>query len=135
MPQSECDALRRATCLEVKIALGEYWQDTRKTFEMTAASTALWADMLEGWTPEQVRWALRQHMRDEPNRRPNPGHILQILKDAWGRKHADEVRAALAARQPAPSQPMTRERHEQVSAEMADLLGQFIRRVEPPREF
>lgn len=135
MQQSECDDLRRKTCLEVKIALGEYWQDTRRPFEMTAASTALWADMLEGWTPEQVRWAMRQHMRDDPNRRPNPGHILKILKDAWGKKHADEVRAFNAARHPAPAQPMTREQHEKVSAEMADLLRPFIRRIDPPREF
>ena len=36
--------------------------------------------------------------RDEnPDKRPNPGHIVRALKDAWGKRHADQVRAALAA--------------------------------------
>lgn len=110
--------------------LQEYWHDTKRSFEMGAASNALWADMLEGWTPEQVRWALRKHMAEEPSRRPNPGHILKILKKSWGEKQAAEMRRARNAAR-TTHESMTTERHAEVCSEteMAEILNAFIRRV------
>ena len=126
MSPQECADLRRQICLEVKIVLQEYWQDTRRGFEMGAAATALWADMLEGWTVDQVRWALRKHMTEDPNRRPNPGHIVAILKRSWGEKQAAELRRVREAEQP-NHKGMSRDRHAEVTAEMADKLKSFIK--------
>jgi len=87
-----------------------------------------WCDELEDWPVESVKAALRQWRRDNPSKKPNPGHILQLLNKAWGERNAPAVRAAIEAQQRARSEPMSRERHQQVSAEMAEMLGQFIRR-------
>lgn len=72
-----------------------------------------WADALEDWTQEQILYALRKWRNSNPSRKPNPGHILSILKELRGR--------AEAKRNPTP-QPQE-ETRDKVSAEVArDIL-------------
>jgi len=117
MPPHECVAHRAAICLEVEIVLKGYWQDKR-SFEMDAAVKAWWMDELEDWMPEQVRWAMRKWCRDNPDRRPNPGHILGMLKESWGKRHADQVRAAIASPVEPPKERVSPEAAKAIMAEV-----------------
>ena len=64
-----------------------------------------WADLLEEWPVDSADKALTQWVLDNPNKRPNPGHIVQILKAAWAKHNApviqqweeEQARARLAA--------------------------------------
>lgn len=117
MSQRECDDHRASICLEVEIVLKGYWQEKR-SFEMEAAVKAWWMDELENWTPDQVRWAMRNWCRDNPNRKPNPGHIIQLLKQAWGKRHAKQIRAALTPPEEPPKERISPERHAEIMAEV-----------------
>ena len=68
--------------------------------------------------------ALRKWRNENPSKRPNPGHIVQMLKDAWGRKHADQTRAALAPPVEPQKERISDERRRAILAE-ADLRDPF----------
>lgn len=70
-----------------------YWQ-TQLSPAMKSAVLADWADELEDWTREQVRWGLRRWRRNNPNKKPNPGHIAALLKQKWAAKVNDQLDAA-----------------------------------------
>lgn len=80
-----------------------YWQSMPPA-EIKTAMLADWADALEDWSHTQVLWALRKWRNDNPNKKPNPGHILQLLKDARGKAEAKRM----AVSKPAPA-PMVNE--------------------------
>ena len=82
---------------EVKIVLSAYFQP-HESDEIKAGQIAWWCDELQDWTQEQVVWALRKWNRDKPDRRPTPGHIVQIMKEARGRK----IAAQLPKQEPTP---------------------------------
>ena len=44
-------------------------------------------DALEDWHVDQVRAALRQWREEFPNKKPNPGHVLKLLKERRGRAY------------------------------------------------
>lgn len=74
-----------------------------------------WCDALEDWTQEQIVWGLRKWRNDNPNKRPNPGHILMLMKDARGRKIASQL----------PKQERKPDR-ERISADRASEIMQEI---------
>ena len=76
-----------------------------------------WCDTLQEWHPDSVLAALRKWRNENPSKRPNPGHIVQILKDAWGKRHADQVRAALAAPVEPQKERISDERRRAILAE------------------
>lgn len=57
----------------------------------------MWIEALEDWPLDQIRWGLRQWVMDNPSKRPNFGHISQLLKAKRG-----EVWAARQEAQPEP---------------------------------
>ena len=128
MSPQECAAHRARICLEVEIVLQCYWAPDRSE-SMSAAVKALWMDELEGWLPEQVQWAMRKWMREHPDRRPNPGHILAILSESWGKKHADQVRAAIAPPAEPPKQRISDEARARILAERGGLPAQVLKTV------
>ena len=84
-----------------------YWQSMPPE-QVKAGILADWCDVLEDWKQEQVGWALRQWRNENPNKKPNPGHILMMMKDARGKK----IAAGLPKQQLSPKE-------ERVSAEKA----------------
>lgn len=42
---------------------------------------ANWMDALEAFEPREIRAALRRWQSENPNKKPNPGHIEQMLRE------------------------------------------------------
>ena len=108
---------RRAIAGVVQVILNGYWRPDDSD-EMRAAILRDWCDTLENWKPESILAALRQWRDENPDKRPNPGHIVRALKDAWGKRHADQVRAALAPPVEQPKQRVGAQRAAEIMAEL-----------------
>lgn len=67
----------------MRVVLSSYFQPSESA-DVITAQLAWWADELQDWSREQVVWGLRKWNRDEPSKRPTPGHILSILKRQRG---------------------------------------------------
>ena len=85
------------------------------------------AELILGAKIPYVPYLVAQWRRENPSKKPNPGHILQILNKAWGERNADQVRAALST--PERREGMTPEEHAAVSAELAERFPGLIKRV------
>ena len=121
MPQHERTDHRRAIAGVVEVVLAGYWQPSEAE-ELRAAILRDWCDELENFDAKSVRAALRQWRQDSPSKRPNPGHILALLNDAWGRRNADQVRTAIAP-PPEPARDLpSPERRAEMAAEVARLF-------------
>lgn len=122
MPPQELEAHRTAISVLVDVTLDGYWRD-----EMGEAKRALiladWADELENWPVDSIKAALRQWRRENPSKKPNPGHILQILKKAWGERHVAQVREVVSALR--PPKPLNVPDLEDRKAICDDLAVQF----------
>ncbi len=117
MPPHELTERRLAIGQAVEVILHGYWQPSDSE-TLRAGVLRDWCDTLQDWSPDSVLAALRKWRNENPSKRPNPGHILQILKDAWGRRHADQVRATLAPPVEKPKQRISTERHSEILAEI-----------------
>lgn len=107
---------RRAIASEVKIVLSAYFQP-HEADEIKAAQLAWWCDELQDWTREQVVWGLRQWNRDNPDKRPTPGHILALMKTMRGKKEAKKLKAIAPPPEP-ERKPMTAEQAAAIMAEV-----------------
>lgn len=125
MPQQDLADHRKKIAVIVDIELDGYFRP-----DMGEARRAMilsrWCDELQDWPVSAIRAAMAKWCRESPRIRPNYGDILQLLRAAWGEKHAAQVRAAMSEAAPRPA-PMTADRHAEVSAEMADKLSAFIK--------
>nr|WP_138918404.1 hypothetical protein [Paracoccus sp. TRP] len=121
MQPSEIAHHRAQILASVEVVLHGYWQPDDSQ-SLRAAVLADWCDELEPWPVESIRAALRKHRRDYPNRRPNPGHILAILSEAWGRRNVEQVRAAIAKPEPVRDLPSP-ERRAEMAAEVARVMA------------
>lgn len=132
MPPQEREAHREKIAIAVEIALDGYWRD-----DMSDGKRALiladWCDELEDWPVDSVKAALRQWRRENPSKKPNPGHIMQILKRAWGERNADAVRAATATPMSGPN-GMTPEQHEKLMAELEQKFPGILKRTPEVKE-
>lgn len=126
MSQDECAAHRSRIGFEVEIVLQGYWQEQIAP-QMKAAIMADWADELEDWPVDQIRWSLREWRRENPRRKPNPGDIVGVLKKRRGEEFAAR-QASLP--KPAPSEPViTEEARQRNLARVAELFPQVVRRA------
>lgn len=105
-----------------------YWQ-TELAPQMKAAVLADWADELEDWHLEQVRWTLREWRRENPRRKPNAADVAAILKAERGKAEMAR-RAAQQSTQPEKREPISAERANAILAE----LGFAVKRIEPLKE-
>lgn len=101
-----------------------YWQ-AEMSPEVKAGVMADWADELQDWTIDQVRWGLRQWRRDNPRRKPNPADVLAILKDQRGKTEIAKL-AALPKPAPEVREVISGERSNAILAE----VGFTVRRIE-----
>ena len=77
--------------------LNHYWRDDDPT-PMTAALGADWADVLEGIPRQYIQGACLRYQRKEARRKPTPGAIYQMARDAMPRPQL--VRADSAVPEP-----------------------------------
>ncbi|WP_377758852.1 hypothetical protein [Paracoccus angustae] len=131
MSQDECARHRSRIGFEVEVVLQGYWQEQLAP-ELKAAVLADWADELEDWHLEQVRWGLREWRRENPRRKPNPGDIVAVLKKRRGEEYA--ARAA-ALPKPGDVQPViTEEARARNAARVAELFPSIIKRIPEVKE-
>jgi hypothetical protein len=83
--------------------------------DIKAGILADWADTLEDWSHEQVVYGLRKWRNENPSKKPNPGHVLAILKQARGAKVA---RTAQRAPEPAQLPRVTPEAAAEIMAQV-----------------
>jgi hypothetical protein len=109
----------------VEVILDGYWKD-RPADALKAGIMADWMDTLQDWSHEQVVYGLRKWRNENPSRKPNPGHILAILKQARGAKVA---RTAQRAPEPAQLPRVTPEAAAEIMARAWDdrLGGAYAR--------
>lgn len=119
MQPQELEDHRKEICSDVEMILDGYWKD-RPSPEMKARILADWADTLEDWDQRQVLWALRKWRNDFPNKKPNPGHILIVLKDQRGKA------AVKRAKPNPPQQPPTSEVSEADKAHRAKVAAEVM---------
>ena len=131
MSPEECAVHRQKIAFEVEVVLDGYWH-TQPPVELKAAVMADWADELEDWTLEQVRWGLRAWRRDNPRRKPNPGDIVQILKRRRGEEYAAKARALPKADNVTPI--VTDEARARNLELLAQLLPAAVQRVPEVKE-
>jgi len=127
MQPQELIAHRTEICSDVEMILDGYWKD-RPSEEMKARILSDWADTLQDFHHNSVLAALRKWRNENPNRKPNPGHILSILKEGWGKKVVREA-------QPAPEpdiQEITPEEKKKRQELADELLRSFKGNVSQP---
>lgn len=125
MQPSEIARHRAEILASVEVVLSGYWRDDMAD-GLRAAVLADWCDELEPWPVESIRAALRKYRRDNPNRKPNPGHILALLSEAWGKRNAEQVKAATTAAEPERELPSP-ERRAEMLAEAQQLIGGIVK--------
>lgn len=94
----EIAAHRAQVSILVETILDGYWQADMSEMKRNYI-LADWCDDMERWTFESIRAALRWWRRQNPNKKPNPGHIRAILERAQAERKASE-RKAIAQQQP-----------------------------------
>jgi len=108
----ELAAHRAKIAFNVEIILQGYW-DSQPPAQVKAGILADFADSLDDWTLEQVVFALRKWRNEFPNKKPNPGHIKEVLLDLRGR--------AEVKRMPVPDRPQDPDRV--TAAAATDILA------------
>lgn len=132
--QREIEAQRGQISVLVETVLDGYWQAdmSQKKRDLILMD---WCDELEEWPVESVKAALRQWRQENPSKKPNPGHILQILKRAWGERNVEQVRAVVNGLQPpAPKDLPDLERRQAIAGELAERFPGLIKRLDPLKE-
>ena len=69
--------------LRIEALLDGYWQN-RPDESVKAEIVADWIDLLEAFTPEEIRDACRVWLRDHPRRKPNVGDVRALIQDKRG---------------------------------------------------
>jgi hypothetical protein len=108
--------------------LSHYWRDDDSE-ALTAAMGKDWADVLEGLPQDAIQKACIQYQREEPRRKPTPGAIYALAREAMPRPQ-------LVRQQPAPEperpEPTAEERAR--VAEYVKQAGFAVRRANPTGE-
>lgn len=124
MSQAGVVSHREHIAFEVLVILDGYWEK-QPPADVKAGILADWCDSLQDWSREQVVWALRKWRNDNPDKRPNPGHILGIMKDKRGQRIAAEKYEARKTLPPPPPR-VTADRTAEILAE----IGFKVNRIE-----
>lgn len=85
LSRDEVERHRSQIGFEVEVAFSAYWRPDEPK-HVRAGVLADFADALEDWPIDQVRWGLRQWRTDNPTRRPHPEQVAALLKAKRGRE-------------------------------------------------
>ena len=116
-------AHRQAIAFDVEVILDGYW-DRMPPADVKAGILADWADALEDWTQEQVLYGLRKWRNENPSKKPNPGHILVILKGLRGIKEAQRAALSKQAADATPDDDMTPVEREASRKRIAEMCAE-----------
>lgn len=94
--------------------LSHYWRDDDSE-ALTAAMGKDWADVLEGLPQDAIQKACIQYQRDEPRRKPTPGAIYALARDAIPRPKL--------VRQPLPPEPVKERCDPKTAQEICEAAG------------
>jgi hypothetical protein len=108
--------------------LSHYWREDDSE-ALTAAMGKDWADVLEGLPQDAIQKACIQYQRDEPRRKPTPGAIYALAREAMPRPTL--VRPEMPA-EPERPEPTAEERAR--VAEYVKQAGFAVRRANPKGE-
>lgn len=92
--------------------------------DVKAGILADWADALEDWTQEQVLYGLRKWRNENPSKKPNPGHVLAILKGLRGVKEAQRAALSKQAQDTPPADDITPEEREASRLRIAEMCAE-----------
>ena len=106
----------------VEVILDGYW-DRRPPDKIKAGILADWADALQDWTQDQVLWGLRKWRNENPSKKPNPGHIMGLLKVQRGVTEAKRAMAEKPEQETTKGDRVTAERAAQIIAEAGYAKG------------
>jgi hypothetical protein len=95
----ETAAHRARISILVETILDGYWQADMSEMKRNLI-LADWCDEMERWTFESVRAALRWWRRQNPNKKPNPGHIREKLERALAERKACGAKAIAQQQRP-----------------------------------
>lgn len=73
----------------VKAELRSYWT-AQPDPEVDALEVASWVEELQDWSIDEIRAGFSAWVRDNPSKRPNRGHISQLLKRARGKAWVEQ---------------------------------------------
>lgn len=131
MTRQQCAEHRGRIGIEVRIILNGYWQPDESP-ELQKAVLAHWLDALEDWPLDQVRRELIAWQMENPNRRPNPGHIVKMLKKRRGEVYAQKLAALPKPADPAPVvTEEARQRNLEVIAQLFPTLAKRTPEARP----
>lgn len=94
-----------------------YWMPDMSEHRRKMA-LADWCDEMEEWPVDSVKAALRKWRRDNPNKKPNPGHIHKLLSRAWGERNAKVVAELIEEKPQEPKQRVSEEARKAILAEI-----------------
>lgn len=97
MSPEDRDRHRSRIGLEVEIAFNALWRADDPP-HVRAGVLADFADYLEDWPLENIRWGLREWRKDHPKHRPHPEQVAEILQ----RRRGIEVARRLPPPAPEP---------------------------------
>lgn len=123
---------RKRIGFEVGVVLKTDYYVPDLSKEELAASLAGWCDALEDWPVDQIVWALNEHRNTRPDKRPNAGHILSILKRKRGEEYAAKAATLRKAADPAPV--ITEEARARAAARVAELFPSIAKRMPKVQE-
>lgn len=101
--------------------LSHYWRDDDPS-ELTEAIARDWADILEGVPQAAIASACMKYLREEPRRKPTPGAIYKMARDAMPRPRV----VSQIVRPDIPEPPrMTADRAAEITAQAGFHVKKF----------
>lgn len=120
LPPQELDKHRAWIGVKVEAVLHGYWQSSPAPM-VKAEIVKGWMDALQNYTKPEIIAAFSKHVADNPNKRPNEGHIRGLIISA----RSDAVAAIPKPPEPEREPPATKEQ----AAAILNAVGFSIRRA------
>lgn len=95
----DIEAHRAQISIEVEVFFDGYWQGEMSEIKRNLI-LADWCNELEKWTMVSIKAALSWWRRHNPNKKPNPGHIVGKLDRVLSDRMSSEAKARARHQKP-----------------------------------